>query len=166
MDFEVNMRMCLPRDSLSIPVTRHVAAFAMRELGVWAESVDDVTLALTEACTNVLDHSTAEDSYEVHVHLDSEKCVITVSDTGEGFDHDTERPRVDTMAESGRGIALMRDLMDNLNFTFYPDRGLTVQLEKLLDFDEAHPVRQRIEERRRRREEMTTTAGQSPATRP
>lgn len=164
MDFEVNIRMCLPRDSLSIPITRHVAAYAMKELGVWKESVADITLALTEACTNVLDHSTAEDSYEVRVTLDSDKCVITVSDTGEGFDHDREPPRVDPMAESGRGIALMRDLMDKLDFTFFPDRGLTVQLEKLLDFDEAHPVRRRVQERRRRREDAA--AAQSLTTRP
>ena len=82
----ITLMLCLPRDSSTLPVVRHIAGFALRELGVEAETIEDVELALTEASANVVKHSGADDLYEVHLELQDKVCEIRVIDTGHGFD--------------------------------------------------------------------------------
>jgi serine/threonine-protein kinase RsbW len=147
MSLELNLSLCLPTDQLSVPVVRHICSYALTEVGVLDECLSDITIALTEACTNVLDHSTdAGTAYEVHISIDDERCTIRVKDTGAGFDFDARNraPRVDLTAESGRGLELIRNLVDRVNFTAVPEEGTVVHLEKVLEFDEGHPVRRRL----------------------
>jgi serine/threonine-protein kinase RsbW len=147
MSLEVNLSLCLPTDQLSVPVVRHICGYALTEVGVLDECLSDISLALTEACTNVLDHVTdAGEAYEVHIGIDDERCTIRVKDAGGGFDFDarTAQPRVEGTAESGRGLELIRNLVDRVKFTVVPDEGTIVHLEKLLEFDESHPVRQKL----------------------
>jgi serine/threonine-protein kinase RsbW len=147
MPLEVNLTLCLPTDQLSVPVVRHICSYALHEVGVVDECLSDIELALTEACTNVLDHSADQGTaYEVHIFIDDERCIIRVKDTGSGFDFDarSNAPRVDLTAESGRGLELIRNLVDRVNFTAIPEDGTVVHLEKALEFDEDHPVRRRL----------------------
>lgn len=147
MSLEVNLTLCLPTDELSVPVVRHICSYALTEVGVRDECLDDISLALTEACTNVLDHATdSGDDYAVQISIDDERCTIRVKDAGIGFDFDarTNLPRVDDTAESGRGLELIRSLVDRVKFTSVEEEGMIVHLEKELEFDEEHPVRQRL----------------------
>jgi serine/threonine-protein kinase RsbW len=147
MSLEVNLTLCLPTDEMSVPVVRHICSYALTEVGVRAECLEDISLALTEACTNVLDHATdSGDDYAVQISIDDQRCTIRVKDAGIGFDFDarTNQPRVDDSAESGRGLELIRSLVDRVKFTAVEEEGMIVHLEKELEFDEAHPVRQRL----------------------
>ena len=145
MPLEVNLSLCLPRDELSVPVVRHICSFALEEVGVQDFCLDDITLALTEACTNVLDHAADGIQYEVVISIDDSRCTIRVKDAGGGFDytHAGEHP-ADVTAESGRGLRLIRELVDRVQFSSKPEEGMIVHLEKELQFDEGHPVRQRL----------------------
>ena len=147
MSLEVNLTLCLPTDELSVPVVRHICSYSLTEVGVRPECLEDISLALTEACTNVLDHATdSGDAYAVQISIDDERCIIRVKDTGAGFDFDSRssEPRVDGSAESGRGLELIRSLVDRVKFTSVDEEGMIVHLEKELEFDESHPVRQRL----------------------
>ena len=149
MSLEVNLSLCLPRDELSVPVVRHICRYALGEVGVEQGCVDDIQIALTEACTNVLDHVTAGEAYEVYIDIDERRCSIRVKDAGRGFDFEESaqgqpRPKSDTNAESGRGLELISALVDRMRFVTVPDDGMVVHLEKDLEFDEEHPVRQRL----------------------
>jgi serine/threonine-protein kinase RsbW len=147
MSLEVNLSLCLPTDEASVPVVRHICSSALETVGVLDSCLSDISVALTEACTNVLDHVTdAGTAYEVHIGIDDERCIIRVKDTGPGFDHEarTNEPAVDLTAESGRGLGLIRELVDRVKFTSVPEDGMIVHLEKELEFDEDHPVRKRF----------------------
>ena len=134
------MALLLPRDARTIPVARHICREALRELGVDPNCVGDIEVALTEACTNVLEHSQAGEEYEVQVQLGERDCVIRVVDQGRGFDSDAPRPRPEDVAESGRGIALMRALVDRVRFESRPEEGTIVHLQKRLGYVEGAPV--------------------------
>lgn len=142
--FRVTLSLQLPRDRLSVPVTRHLVAAAMSEVGVVSEDAAAVQLAVTEACANVVDHSGPGDAYEVAVTVAPTHCHIRVIDVGRGFDHESLTPpemaRVD--AEHGRGVALMHALVDQVRFESQPERGTVVHLVKRLHFDEDAPARQ------------------------
>lgn len=137
---EINMALLLPRDARTVPVARHICREALRELGVEAGCLADIEVALTEACTNVLEHSRAGEEYEVQVRLAERDCIIRVVDQGEGFDADAPVPRADDSAESGRGIALMRALVDHVKFESRPQEGTVVRLEKQLLYADGAPV--------------------------
>ena len=129
---EIKLTLALPRDELSVPVARRVLKQAMEVLGVEAEVTTDIQLALTEACTNVLDHAGDADEYEVSAGIDNDVCVIEVIDRGAGFDaSDLGHADADHGAEEGRGIQLMRALVDKVHFTQAED-GNVVHLEKRL----------------------------------
>lgn len=144
---EIKFTLQLPRDALSVPVVRKVLQSSMRTLGVAEECLMDIELALTEACTNVLDHAAAGDEYQVVAGLDNNACVIEVVDAGRGFDADhLGHAEADPSAEEGRGIQLIRTLVDRVHFKSRPERGMVVHLEKQLEFTDGSPL-QRLADR-------------------
>lgn len=124
----------LPRDEASVPVVRRLCRSALNDLGVETSCVADIELAVTEACSNVLKHAQGtDDGYDVVVEIDDTDCTIRVIDSGGGFDHHSEgREEALAGAESGRGIHLMRALVDNVRFISRPEEGTVVHLEKEL----------------------------------
>lgn len=83
-----DVRFCLvfPRESLSIPVMRRVLGDTLNRLGVDENSVSDLLLAVTEACTNVLRHAGPGRKYEVVVKVGRNRCVLQVLDNGRGIE--------------------------------------------------------------------------------
>jgi len=136
LDLSVN----LPRETVSVPVVRRLAAQALRAFGVADDDIDDVQLAISEACANVIDHAADTDSYEVQVELAADRCAITVVDHGSGFDDSAALDEAHPTAESGRGLILMQALVDNLAFTNEPQAGTVVHMVKMLAYDASHPL--------------------------
>lgn len=133
---EIKLTLALPRDELTVPVVRRVLREAMGVLGVTRDIRADIEVALTEACTNVLDHAVQGDDYEVSAGIDGAVCVIEVVDRGQGFDpRDLGHADAAEGAEEGRGIQLMRALVDKVEFTSRPQVGTVVHLEKALQWD-------------------------------
>jgi serine/threonine-protein kinase RsbW len=132
---QVTLALWLPRDEMSIPVARHIVKSAMENVGVHDGCVHDIEIALTEACTNVLQHSGPGDEYEVSFELDDSVAILRVVDTGRGFDfaalEDTEAAPTD---ERGRGLSLMHALVDKVKFESKPEAGTVVHLEKRIEF--------------------------------
>lgn len=125
--------MLLPRDALSVPVVRRVLRSSMVTLGVDQTCISDIEVALTEACTNVLDHALAGDAYHVVARLNDQICVIDVVDSGHGFDAERHgRAAADLAAEAGRGIQLIRALVDSVRFSPGDVSGTVVHFEKAL----------------------------------
>lgn len=141
----VNFSLVLPRDELTVPVVRHLCDFALGELGVLLSSRTDIGLALTEACTNVIDHSSDDHAYEVTITVDEQQCAIRVIDPSSTTDPaGIGAKAIDLDAETGRGIALMNALVDKVHFTRENGDGMVVHLTKQLEFDDRHPVRSRL----------------------
>lgn len=136
---EVLFSLALPRDEASVPVVRQLCRTSLQNIGVEPECVSDIELALTEACTNVLKHAfDSREEYRVEIKLDNTKCSIAVIDEGRGFDHSAlaKGEEAAMSAEGGRGIQLMRALVDNVNFTSAPEQGTMVHLVKTLALQE------------------------------
>ena len=137
--FQVTLSLQLPRDRLSVPVTRHLIRAAMDEVGVVSDDADAVDLAVTEACANVIDHSGPGDAYDIAVSISPSSCHIRVVDVGRGFDH--QALSLSKMAahdaEHGRGVALMHALVDQVRFESEPERGTVVHLVKRLQFEDS-----------------------------
>lgn len=137
----LDLSLSLPRESSSVPVVRKLSVQALTAFGVIHEDVADVELAITEACANVIDHAADTDTYEVRVELASDECSITVIDQGSGLPVSAVADDVDVEAETGRGLALMRAMVDNVAFRSEPRAGAVVHMVKTLRYEREHPLR-------------------------
>jgi anti-sigma regulatory factor (Ser/Thr protein kinase) len=128
----------LPRDHRSVPVARHLVRVAMLTLGVDGDCANDVEVALSEACTNVLRHGDPTADYEVRLQLDAERCLLRVLEVGRGaagaFARESPGRAPAGEAEHGRGLLVMRALMDRVGFRLLPGAGSVVSLEKRLTY--------------------------------
>jgi serine/threonine-protein kinase RsbW len=82
------------------------------------DTVGDLKLALTEACTNSVRHAYVEGDGEVQIvyELHSDRLVVEVSDEGPGFtppSDELEQGDGD-LSEGGLGIEIIRALTDEL----------------------------------------------------
>ncbi|MFE6764326.1 ATP-binding protein [Streptomyces sp. NPDC057689] len=97
----------LRRDAASVPLARRFLLGTMESAGVDPDISFDLSLALSEACANAVEHGgeydgtsgsagegrdaweepspTASGQYRVTAYLDGEKCRIEVADSGPGF---------------------------------------------------------------------------------
>ena len=128
-----------PHDARCVSVVRRLAVTTLTELEVEADCVDDIALAVTEACTNVVQHGERGSDLEVDISIDGSTCRIAVRDSGAPFAVDAAAVAADGAASGadgellthGRGIGLMQLLVDQLQYV--PDAsGTTVVLVKEL----------------------------------
>ena len=78
--------------------------------------VNDVVLAIEEACTNAIRHSGSQAEIEVVLAFEEGRLSATVKDHGRGFDvaaFDPER-RPDPLLDHGRGLFLISRLCDEM----------------------------------------------------
>jgi serine/threonine-protein kinase RsbW len=78
------------------------------------ETLADLKLALTEACSNSVRHAYAdqEGSVEILYELHDDRLVIEVLDEGEGFDAREPEQAAEDLSEGGLGIAIIRAIAD------------------------------------------------------
>ncbi|NEM05505.1 ATP-binding protein [Geodermatophilus normandii] len=129
---DISFTVQLPVDVGSVPFVRGLCRQALEHLRIERTVVDETTLALTEACANVVQHSGDHGEYQVSVEIDRGLCRITVVDDGAGFDPDEAVTRPGLDGERGAGLTLMQALVDRLDFRRYPDGRHCVSLEKRL----------------------------------
>jgi serine/threonine-protein kinase RsbW len=139
-------------ESLSVPVMRRVLGDTLRGLGVDEESVYDLLLAATEACTNVLQHGGREvRQYAVITSLGAVGCQVEVADEGAGAAlrrtkwgrrPAEQKTPIARLPESGRGLAVMRACVDNVSLDTSPGRGTVVTLRKHIRWSQDAPLRQ------------------------
>jgi serine/threonine-protein kinase RsbW len=131
----------LPVDAHSIPFVRGICRQALEHLQVDGLVVDEVALALSEACADVVQHVGTEQDYEVQVQIDGDRCRISVCDDGGGFDAEAQVGGGPTsLLEGGQGLLLMRALVDSLEFSADADGRHRVTLVKALGVRPAVPA--------------------------
>ena len=137
----LDVAVCLPQETETVALIRGAVTSTLALFGVEDECVEDIRLALSEACTNVIEHAGADDEYEVRVEVDDTHCEISVKNAGDGFDFaalDGHMP--DGKSARGRGVAIMQAVMDQVRFSSEPREGTIVHLVKRLAVREGGPM--------------------------
>lgn len=104
-----------------VPDAREGIHRALRAAGWNRESCLPVLLALDESLVNAVEHGNGGDarkSVTVRYRIESDRVTIEVADEGPGFPPGDIKP-IDSLppyADSGRGIFLIRSLMDEVSF--------------------------------------------------
>ncbi|UQU67009.1 ATP-binding protein [Couchioplanes caeruleus] len=125
----ISLHLNLPREADSVPAVRRLLRCALAVLHVDRESGEDLEIALSEACANVVKHAAGADTIEVRLDVAEDRCAIDVADNGSGFDATTVA-EPDTVSDRGRGLFLIKALSDNVRMQSTPRRGSLIHFEK------------------------------------
>lgn len=131
---EIMIEFSLPRDAATATLTRQVLDSSLENLGVSPDIRADLTIALSEACANAIQHADNSPEYEVKAYVGDSRCVIEVSDSGCGFRGPVPTdPNVAPLtAESGRGLQIIHAFTENLQVIRRFSGGSVVRFEKTL----------------------------------
>jgi serine/threonine-protein kinase RsbW len=131
MAVEMSLELSVPARAEYIAVVRLVvASLATARRALADDRIDDLKLAVSEACTNAIEANTEAGSpapVAVSCWEAPERFEVCVADAGNGFDPDDlpEHPPVtdpDRLNfERGLGIPLIRSLVDDVRFESGPD---------------------------------------------
>lgn len=117
---------------MTLPARPHVLGSLRNTLGRWLGAVGadenelfDITLSVSEAATNAIEHAygAREATFSIRCERDDRQVVVTVHDIGRWR---TTRPR-----GGGRGLQIMRSLLDDVKITSDED-GTVVTMTKTL----------------------------------
>jgi len=106
--------------------------------GMPAASIDNIILAVDEACTNIIKHAyklSPQGEILIKIDYDEEKFTITIIDYGKSFEPDRV-PRPDLQKYyrehrvGGLGMYLMKSLMDDVEYISIPGEYNQVLLSK------------------------------------
>jgi serine/threonine-protein kinase RsbW len=115
-----DVRLTLPARPENVAVARHVLGGFAEALNLPAEVIEDIKLAVTEACTNVVRHAYDADEpgmLEIVIRPDGDLLDVIVSDRGRGIG-----PSPDT-AGPGLGLPLIAALVHKLEIQHAPRAG-------------------------------------------
>jgi len=101
------------------------------------ETLHDLKLALTEACTNSVKHAYGEDgvgSVDIVYELLADRLAVEVGDAGSGFDPNADHPGADDeLEEGGLGIAIIRAVTDEVEIAEREGGGSRLRFVKFLN---------------------------------
>jgi serine/threonine-protein kinase RsbW len=123
----------LPRDARYVPLLRNLTRGLLADFGAPADASHDIQVAVSEACANAVRHASGTAEYMVSLGLDREHCEVEITDRGRSDEPLPGPPDVTHVdAEAGRGLLLMRALVDDFQFTRRDD-ATCVRLAKIWD---------------------------------
>jgi len=115
-----DVRLTLPARPENIVVIRHVLGAFAEALHLPLDVVEDMRLAVTEACTNVVRHAydgSEPGPLEIVIRPEGETIAVLVSDRGRGIG-----PSPDTSGP-GLGLPLIASLVHRLEIQHAPRAG-------------------------------------------
>jgi serine/threonine-protein kinase RsbW len=118
-----DVRLSLPARAENVAVVRHVLGAFAEALQLPPELVEDIRLAATEACTNVIRHAYRGDEdgpMDVLIRPDGDRLELVVSDRGQGLGADVGGP--------GLGLPLIAALADSIDLEAQPVRGSRIAM--------------------------------------
>jgi serine/threonine-protein kinase RsbW len=164
LDDQVEFEIRCPISTQILAVIRDFVTSLARQMGFDEEAVDQIELAVDEACANVVRHaykhlgvspdlSTEKQSADlktiksctlwVRLHLGDQFLKITIIDHGIGIN--SEAKGVNTMEEfaerggsGGLGMYIIRNFMDEVEYS-YPPSGTVLTMTKYLNSESRFP---------------------------
>ncbi len=124
----------IPCNTNYISIARTTAALIASKLDFDIESIEDIRIAVSEACNNAIQHSQQNNSYfEIEYILEKNTFIARIIDSGKGYDENAyQEPDLKELNESGLGIFIMKALMDEVEINASKDEGTCVKLSKYI----------------------------------
>ena len=133
---ERSVRLIMPAKAEYITLGRLALTALARVRPLSEETLSDLKLALTEACTNSVRHAYdgSVGTVEIVYRLETDRLVVDVLDDGGGFEADVvDRSGNGDLTEGGLGIAIIRAVADEVEIGRGESGGSRLRFVKFLD---------------------------------
>ncbi|MGY4691205.1 anti-sigma B factor RsbW [Salibacterium sp. K-3] len=138
-----HIEMKIPARAEYVGVARLTVSGVASRAGYSYDDIEDLKVAVAEACTNVVDHAYEEDGFiRMMCDIYQDKIEIVVADRGQSFDFedmkkalgpvDAAKP-IEDMKEGGLGLFLIDSLMDRVEIN--GEKGVAIVMTKFLQRD-------------------------------
>jgi serine/threonine-protein kinase RsbW len=130
------VRLTIPAKPEYITLSRLALSGLSRVRALPDDTLADLKLALTEACSNSVRHAYGDDEGRVDIsfELRDDRLIVEVADDGSGFEPAAPGKNGDEeLSEGGLGIAIIRSIADEVEIGGGADgRGSRLRFTKLL----------------------------------
>jgi serine/threonine-protein kinase RsbW len=149
MDEIVQVDLMIPMVAEQELVAAMTADQIAQNLGFERKAVEEIRLAVIEACINAFEHSESPDR-RIYLNFlcDEDKMLVMVRDFGKGFDpmevrEPNIREKLKAIRRRGWGLMLIRKLMDEVEFVdVQPECGTLLRMTKYRDRTTCAPAAQ------------------------
>ncbi len=124
----------LPCKSEYVSITRLSSSVIANQMGFDIEAIEDIKVAVGEACNNAIIHSHCEATFDITFQVMDQAFVCEVRDGGNGFNlNEYQEPNLSDPQGNGLGIFIMKSLMDEVIVDTLPGKGTKITLKKFLE---------------------------------
>ncbi|MDD5033577.1 MAG: ATP-binding protein [Methylococcaceae bacterium] len=133
----ISLEIEIPPQTRYLGLIGHIGEQLAREMGEYAGDSDvlayTLNLVLTEALANAIKHAGCENPVlRVYISIEENDLCIQVYDQGKGFDiSELPCPDPEELCERGRGIFIIRNLMDSVDYR-KTESGNVLEMKKKL----------------------------------
>ncbi|SDO32082.1 anti-sigma B factor RsbW [Alkalicoccus daliensis] len=144
------IEMKVPARPEYVGVVRLTVSGIANRLGYSYDDIEDIKIAIAEACTNVVNHAYPDDTEQDSMHITfavyEDRMELIVADQGGAVDVDqlnkgrgpiTKEQPVEDLKEGGLGLFLIETLMDEVEIR--GESGVMIIMTKFLQRDEVDP---------------------------
>lgn len=141
------IQLTFPSRTEYLGVARLTVSGVANRMGFSYEEIEDIKLAVGEACTNAATHAYEEGDESGAIHMECQvypdRLVIVISDQGAGFAGEVIPEQriplysgkdIDELEEGGLGLYLIHTLMDEV--VIRSDSGVAISMTKYVRRDE------------------------------
>jgi serine/threonine-protein kinase RsbW len=123
----------IPSRAEWVGVARLAIAGIASRLQFSIEDIEDLKLAVAEACTNCIQHASESDSISISCRILADKLIMRVEDSGKVASHASLAPKqLGEPKVGGLGVFLIRSLMDDVEYELEPGSGTRLTMTKYL----------------------------------
>lgn len=130
------LRLSIGSDLDQVDLAATVVQSALDQIAVASEEVHWLLMSVREAVINAIVHGNREEPGKrvvMAIDLEGQDLVVRVQDEGEGFDPDSlpdPTSPENLLRPSGRGVFMMRQFADSIEYSFPSERGTVVTMRK------------------------------------
>ncbi|MGL5756366.1 MAG: anti-sigma B factor RsbW [Paraclostridium sp.] len=115
-----------------VSIIRLTVSGIANKIGFSLDDIEDIKVAVSEACTNAIKHS-LDDKFVVRFSILENGLTIDVQDKGTGYDVDSlQEPDLTNPKEGGLGLFIIKTLMDEVSTISNTDEGTKIKMTKYL----------------------------------
>lgn len=129
---ESSIELRLPAKAEWVGVARLAIAGIASRLGLDMEEIDDLKLAVSEACNNCIQFAHAGDEVLITNTIYPDRLVVTVRDRVDASAVGITQRRLGAAKEGGLGVFLIRTLMDEVSYETDARTGSRLTMTKRL----------------------------------
>ncbi|MBS4539322.1 ATP-binding protein [Clostridium sp. D2Q-11] len=133
-----HIKLSMPNKPEFVGIIRLTASAIASRIGFNIDDIDDIKVAIGEACTNAIRHGCEKtnDTYDIEFFAYEDRMDIQITDTGKGLASlNIKQPKAEDLREGGLGLFIIKTLMDDVEVITSEGKGTIIRMTKKLGVD-------------------------------